>query len=295
MSNLRLPETTSLGIGAKMSKNLRRAKRYVIFRYRSIKNPNIFRDLKTYCMFIGHARSGHSIIGALIDAHPNAVLADEVDVLRCIEAGSTRDEIYHLILTKSMAQARKERTKNGRDGMKYSYLVPGQWQGSFAKLQVIGDSKAGRSTQRLAQDPALSERLQNMMAGVDIKFIHIIRNPYDTISTMNLRSGRALEDGIERYFSNCDTIMDLERRIQGHNLFSIKHEEFIAQPKVSLASICAFLGIEATEEYLTSCASILYQNPAKSRNKVQWSPELLDIVRRKIDKFDFLAGYSYED
>ena len=31
----------------------------------------LFDDLKTYCMFLGYPRSGHSLIGALLDAHPD--------------------------------------------------------------------------------------------------------------------------------------------------------------------------------------------------------------------------------
>jgi len=34
-----------------------------------------FSEIETYCTFIGYSRSGHSIIAALLDAHPNIVMA----------------------------------------------------------------------------------------------------------------------------------------------------------------------------------------------------------------------------
>ena len=31
----------------------------------------MFDDLKAFVMFVGYPRSGHSIVGALLDAHPH--------------------------------------------------------------------------------------------------------------------------------------------------------------------------------------------------------------------------------
>merc|ERR1712196_317295 len=36
-------------------------------------------NVSAYVMFYGYGRSGHSLIGALIDGHPNAILANEFD------------------------------------------------------------------------------------------------------------------------------------------------------------------------------------------------------------------------
>jgi hypothetical protein len=111
---------------------------------------------------------------------------------------------------------------------------------------------------------------------------------------MNLRAGRAIEDGIERYFANCRTIAEVKRRLDGAHMLSVKHEELVAQPEARMAEMCRFLGVEAPTDYLGACASILFESPAKSRHKVQWSQGLIDSVRRQIEQYDFLHGYSYE-
>ena len=36
---------------------------------------NVTRGIKKFVFFAGYARSGHSIIGALMDAHPHVVIA----------------------------------------------------------------------------------------------------------------------------------------------------------------------------------------------------------------------------
>jgi hypothetical protein len=293
---------THQGVGAKLYKNmykpaikrLNMVRHYVTTYYKAYKNPMLFHDIKTYCMFVGYARSGHSIIGALLDAHPNVILPDEADVLRYLSAGFSREQIYHILLAKSQRQAMKGRTKQGREGQSYSYLIPGQWQGRFEQLQVIGDSTAGISTQRLAESPELLPRLQHIMKDVHVKLIHVVRNPYDNISTMCIRGGRSFESTIERYFTNCETIVDLRKQINDSDILVVRHEEFLSHPEGCLGEVCRFLGIEPTYDYLRACASILYTSPAKSRHKVQWNSETIDMVEHRIHQFDFLRGYSYD-
>jgi hypothetical protein len=280
-----MPNTSSLEItDPSVIEKLRIAKRYVTSYYQSRKHHTLLQNIKTYCMFIGHTKSGGSLLGSLLDAHPDIILADEVNVLRYISAGFSRDQIYYLILAKSQKQARKGRRYSF--GKVYSYLVPGQWQGRFDRLQVIGDSKAGESTQRLAQNPALLHDLQNIVVGANVKIIHIIRNPYDVISTMILRGGRTFGDATQRYFSNCEAIVDIRRRVSNSDMFVVKHEQLIAHPVTRLNEICCFLGVEVIDDYLNACASVLYKSPDKIRYSVQWKPELIDVVKNKINKFD---------
>ena len=36
---------------------------------------------KTFLMFIGYPRSGHTLISSLLDAHPNAIVTNEFNVI----------------------------------------------------------------------------------------------------------------------------------------------------------------------------------------------------------------------
>ncbi len=45
-----------------------------------IENPD-FSKVHTFVLFVGYPRSGHSLIGSMIDAHPNAIIAHEVPLI----------------------------------------------------------------------------------------------------------------------------------------------------------------------------------------------------------------------
>jgi hypothetical protein len=283
------------GFSAKLLAKLSMAERYRVSYYHSHDLDAHFQENKTYCMFLGHARSGGSVTGALLDAHPNMVLADELDVLQLVSSGFRRDQIFHQLISRSERQTDRGRYKEGRDTKTYSYLVPGQWQGRFKKLQVIGNSKAGITTQRIARDPKILDQFFQVMEDIPVKFIVILRNPYDTISTMNIRSGRTLEEAFDLYFSNCEAICYVREKVGASDLFIVKHETFIEDPAPHLEEIIHFLNLDASDDYIQDCTSILYQSPSKSRLKVQWSPQLLNAVKERVNKYDFLQGYSFED
>ncbi len=283
-----------VGMDTSLRGRLRMARRYVTTLINGRLEQHHFRQVDTYCMFIGHARSGHSIVGALLDAHPNVILPDEVDVLQYVAAGFRRDQIFHMLLERSRWQIGKGRTKSGRDGKTYSYHVPGQWQGRFNDLRVIGSSKAGRSTRHLAFEPATLARLPKTLRVANIKVVQVVRNPFDNISTMNIR-GRPLLQAIERYFSNCEVIEKLQQMIPERDLHVLRQEALIADPEKQLRDMCAFLMLDAPEAYLKACAGILYASPSKSRHAIEWTPELVAQVETDIQRFGFLDGYRYDE
>ena len=75
---------------------------------------------------------------------------------------------------------------------------------------------------------------------------------------------------------------------------SLKHEALIEQPKNILNQLCTFLSVEAPQDYLDDCASIILKSPNQTRFTFKWTKEYIDLVQSKIEQFDFLQGYSYE-
>jgi hypothetical protein len=274
------------------------ARAYLRSSYKAYTVKESFEDVETYCMFVGYPKSGHSLVGSLLDAHPNAVIGHELDALKYVQAGFSKRRIYQLLLENS-----RKHVESGREWNTYSYEVPGQWQGRFDKLRVIGDKKGGKSTVRLRSNPELLQRLRDTV-GVGIKFVHVIRNPYDNISTMlrdKIGNGftgarnRGLRFCIEKYFLRCATVRDLKEGTRDADVFDVRHESFVEDPARHLGGLCRFLGLEYSDGYLKDCASIIFESPSKSRHKVDWDPETIRIVQSRMDEFDFLRGYSYED
>lgn len=275
------------------------ARTYLTSSYGGHKDKDLFEDVETYCMFIGYPKSGHSLVGSLLDAHPSVIIAHELDALRYVWLGFSKRQIYHLLLKNS-----REYAQTGRNWNVYSYRVPGQWQGRYEKLRVIGDKKGGLSTLRLDSDPNLLKKLRDTVA-VPVKFVHVVRNPYDNISTM-LRDGifnywsmkgrrRGLRYSIDDYFFRCAAMRDFKERTDSAEVFDLRHESVVEDPASCLRDLCSFLDIECPDDYLRDCASMIFESPTKSRQKVDWDPESIEVVRNRMKEFDFLQGYSYED
>ena len=271
-----------------MAEALGLANLYLRSLYKGFQARRNFDDLDTYCMFIGYPRSGHSLVGSLLDAHPEMIFAHELGVLKYVHARFTKRQIYYLLLNNS-----RRFTERGR-GRHFSYAVPGQWQGRYKKLRVIGDKHGEGASLRLRARPYLLDRLRKTI-GLRIKFIHVVRNSYDNISTISNRQHMGLPDSIEYYFSLCETVSKTRKQIEKRDWFELKHESLIASPRVSLEHLCRFLGAQPADDYLSDCARIVYQVPHRSRYDVPWDAELINIVEKRMRQFSFLQGYSFED
>jgi hypothetical protein len=261
--------------------------------YQCIQSPRRFDDVKTFCLFVGHNKCGSSMVGSLLDAHPNVILADEVGALQYVTAGFQRDQIYHLLLKGSRREFMRGRI-TGRRLKAYSFLVPGQWQGIYDRLQVIGDSTSGSSARQLGESADLLPRLRNRMAGAEIKFIQMIRNPYDPISISMVRGKRPFEDAVEQYFTKCEILVNLRQQLGPDELLPVRYEYLIHNPVVTLTRICAFLGIAPQPGYIEACTGILHPTPEQARHLVDWDAQRIRIVKDKMAQYAFLNGYTFE-
>jgi hypothetical protein len=252
-----------------------------------LRHSHLFDTVERFCLFIGYPRSGHSLVGSLLDAHPDVVLAHELDALRYVAAGYRRNQLYWMILRRDA-----EFTRSGRRWTEFDYSVPGQWQGRYERLRIIGDKKGGSTTLRLGQRPELLDRLARVVAA-DVRLIHVIRNPFDNIATMSRRSHRTLEESRDQYFALCETIQHIKTKAAPGSVIDVRHEGLIHDPRECLRSLCSDLGLAASGEYLDACAAVVAPNPHLSRNEAPWSEELIASVAEKMAAFSFLDGYAF--
>ena len=54
--------------------------------------------LRTFVLFLGFGRTGHSIVGSLLDAHPDIIIPHEYNVLKVVAPPLTKKEDWLLIL-----------------------------------------------------------------------------------------------------------------------------------------------------------------------------------------------------
>lgn len=196
----------------------------------------------------------------------------------------------------------QEFANRGRHWAGYSYDVPNQWQGKVNNyLKVIGDKKGDGSVLQFSENPQIFKTLYQKIEK-PIKFIHVIRNPYDNISTICNKSLypihviNNLEASIDYYFELCQLVeIILTKEIHSDDVFEVNHELLVKNPKNTLEKICHFLEVEPIPSYLQDCASIVFPSVKKTRYSISWPEELIERVRVKVEEIPFLRGYSYND
>ena len=261
-----------------------------------------FTDVERFCFFIGYPRSGHSLVGSLLNAHDEVLIAHELDALGYVEHHFGRSQLYALLLERDGVFA-----SIGRRWMGYDYVVPHQYQGRWSRLRVIGDKRGHVSTDRLRQRPDLLDRVRRV-AGVPIRVVHVTRNPYDNIATMARRAaegqarrtggavpdaGTELPAAIGRYAELCSWIDAIRRRLAEDELHDVVYERFVAGPEESLTALCAFLGVDAGASYLADCAGVVWPQVRRARDGVVWSDDDRARVDEVIASYPVLAGYSW--
>lgn len=248
-----------------------------------------FNDVQTYCMFIGHPRSGHSLFGSLLDAHPEIIIAQEFNALKFIQRGFNRDQLFCGLLRRSKGFTRRGRKWNG-----YKYKVPNQWHGRYSELKVIGDKKGGVSAGALRRNPRLLQQLRETVR-VPVKVFHVIRNPFDNIKTISQAyHHKKLAPAIKGYFSRCSVIQKIRQEVDPNDWLDVCHEDIIAAPRKMLKAACQFLGVTTTPGYLKDCASIVFKEPRKRRFEVVWTQDQRQLVEENIRQYNWLSRYSYD-
>jgi len=256
--------------------------------------PN-FGELRTFCCFIGHGRSGSTLVGALLNAHPNVVMSNELNALRRLHTGLNARQTFRIIYLVSQRQV----VRGSVGGGGYSYRVPGQWQGKHKALKVIGDRKAGATSYEIVQHPTLLETMDRKIR-IAKKFIHVIRNPFDTITTTfrkTLRRRGEDTDGhlareINNYFARCSAVHAIERKFGAAAIHHMYLEQLIADPAGQLRNLCNFLDVEAPQDYLRDCAAIVTKEPHRTRESLNWSDRHVVIVKRGMQECRWLARYE---
>ena len=163
----------------------------------------VVKGVKMFLLFVGYPRSGHSILGSFIDAHPHVAIAHEMMLMHLWKYLSDRQKktgianpffkdqayLFNVVYRQSYWDAKSSRSEQSAK-KNYTLSVDSPWQGKYNKyLSVIGDKSGGMTTNvylSSARDfPQYLNELKETVK-VPIKIIHAVRNPFDLASTQRL-------------------------------------------------------------------------------------------------------------
>lgn len=243
--------------------------------------------LQRYALFIGYPRSGHTLVAALLDAHPDMLFANGLDAALYLRSGFTPEEIAVLCIWNSLRFTRHGRRSNGFD-----YRVDGGAHGRWRRLTVVGDKSGDLFSDRLKRDPGLADAAVERFDG-RARFIHVVRNPYDCISTMARRAGAGLDAAAREFFALCEANRRARAVVPAAAWHDVRIEDLIWRPQCTLGQLCGFLGVGADEGYLRACAKHVFPAPRESRRAAAWSATLVAGVAAQMGEFPWLEGYVF--
>lgn len=277
--------------------------------------PLIVENVHRFLFFVGYARSGHSIIASMLDAHPHIVIAHEYSLFsqwkQEPKLHSDKRWLLSTLYTNSKYNSMhglrtKYATKKG-----YSLAIPNWWQGKYdRRIHVIGDKAGGMTAQmyRKSHTSFMSTYHQlEKTVGVPISVIHVLRNPYDNIATMVLYNTHmkqsvnvtnkyvddlTLTEHIISYFKQVQSVVDMIKKVP-LDAIEVHAIDLISNPKVIMRKICNQLRVECMENYLHMCAVSTYVSESRSRELVHWTASNIQLVAEYIQKFNSLKRYDF--
>ena len=239
-------------------------------------------------LFVGQSRSGHSLVGSLIDAHPDAVIAHELHALKHLINGAELSELSRAIQLNAHLFDFMGRAYTG-----YDYQIEGQWQGRHRDLVVVGDKKGNGTTRLLRRHPRALGDLDARL-GIPLRLINVVRHPLDNIATKAMRTGVSVTEAARRYLANARTLDWLGQDRVGQ-LKTVYLDELISEPTRVLSDLVTWLGLSSGEPgYLEACAARIFTSPKRTRDRVDWPPGLRDRLRNDFARLSDLVRFADE-
>ena len=282
---------------------------------------SVINGMKKFVYFLGHPRSGHSIVASLLDAHPHIIIAHEDNVFKKVlqeRHPYTRKSVMFNKLWKNSYNSFRQGHRSQTDNVKgYTLTIEGLYQGTYQSyVEVIGDKKAGRTTMLLAYNFTEWEKAhQRLKSIVDLPFkvFHCIRSPYDNIATLiidnavnfgslnyttigKIRVGSenytfdpdVIDHWIDLYFDYYQAIENVKFKL---DMLQIHNHDLIMNPRETIKEMCDFLEVTCSNDYLDVCAEKVFKTSSKSRYRIVWEDYQLSKIKSHIKKFSSLQWY----
>ncbi len=264
-------------------------------------NQKKFKNIDNFCFFIGYPRSGHTLVASLLNAHPNIMISIEYNILAYIDLfPCTKNQLYYAVTNNS----KKFTNQRNNIWTGYSYEVKDCWQGKYSTLKVVGDKHGGLNATLLKENHDLLGKAEKVLRRKP-KIIHVVRNPFDIITTHTLRFFP--NKNRENEFNTLDLLPTIKKFLNSaaeierikkegvYETFDLYHENLISDPKEQLNNLISFLGLRPYDYYLENCSKIIFNEPNKSRFLIEWPSELISFLEANIKKYSFLRHYHYRD
>ena len=269
--------------------------------------------LRTMVLFAGWPRSGHSLVGALLGAHPEARIAHELDAVGLFAKGMPARRLPPLMAWSAEGFAAAGHWWNG-----YRYAV--EDAPAPRPPVAVGDKKGDWASRWCAADPGLPARLA-AATPLRLRWILVTRHPLDNVATMSLREGRlydrlridpppegfsaalaaaqaegriaraASDAMIDDYRALAAATAGIAAQVDPEDWLHLAYEDLVRDPPAGLGRLAAFAGLPADPAWTAAAAGLL-RGGGRSRERVEWRPEQRALLDATCRAHGFLRRYA---
>ena len=203
-----------------------------------------------HCLFIiGFPRSGNSFLGQLINAHRQALIANEGRVFALLEKYPERNLLFRYLLTLDAKLGNRNYQKLARlGGTRHEHVDQNLFfekghQGKNDNLLLIGNSKAAGLTHYLFEHGDFLKDFTNTFS-LGLKIVLLVRHPASMIKSYHKRTGATLEEALHYYrvtAGKLQSILD-SGKLPAEPYF-VCYENFMADLDGSCSGLMNYLGL----------------------------------------------------
>lgn len=221
-----------------------------------------------FVVFVGYPGSGHTLAGSILNAHPAALVANELDALFYLHNGLQRGRVVNAI-----ARHEQKFDRRARQNPKgYSYKFPKDSLADKDAIRVIGDKKGYPTARRLAKHPWLADTLRREL-GPALRVVHVVRNPFDLAASFAKRNDTLISAAWE--LQEMAKFVQLNRFLFADDTWHTVHfEDLLAQPRDVLTNLLDFVGLETSESFFDRVIPQLFSAPPRPSADTTWTSDV---------------------
>ena len=255
--------------------------------FKKKKVSKLIKDYSKLLLFIGSGRTGSTLIGQLINYHPQCLIGNEYNIIRKVidESKSFDKEILNMATS---AYVNFEKGFSNKDLNKYqkkwSDLTTLSKDLDFEKdsVNLVGDKIGGRLNNVFKQHPNEFKNLLNSFN--KLYLLHIIRNPINTAKSFlksHSHEVKTFEEAFDRVLINHHLAYEITNIIDA-NVLTIYYEDLQREPKKNLEIIFKWLDLEVNDNWMNKI--VKYINSSETIISITEDEE--EIVKRLLKKYD---------
>ena len=242
---------------------------------------------ENFVIFIGYPGSGHTLLGSMLNAHPEILVSNELDALFYLDNGLSGKALLGAIIAHDLKFARK-----GRQNSKgYDYATTTSGFDTGRPIKTIGDKKGFRTAQRLCARPHLLKKLVGRVR-LPVKVIHLTRNPFDLAASYAKWNGHPPHVCAWQVAEMARLADQAAKTVSADNCLLVRYEDIVAKPNQTMVAACDFLGCSQEPSDLDSAVSLVEPRHARPADTADWPEKIRAEIAAITDRYPAFASYA---